>query len=136
MQTEEPLVFVVDDDPSVRRSLERLLRSVELPSTVFSSARDFLDAIRKAVETDRSNRQGKARLGEVQRRVSTLTPREYEVFVRVVSGALNKQIAYDLGVSEKTVKAHRGKVMGKMQAKSLAHLVRMGHAVGVRPAEG
>ena len=203
MDKQEPLVFIVDDDASVRRSLGQLLRSVGLASESFASAQQFLevelpdrpcclvldvrmpgmngmdlqaelakmgcgipvifitghgdlpmgvramkagavdflskpfndqdllDAIHTSLELDRNNRLDAGVLAELRGRMDTLTPREREVFALVVTGALNKQIAYGLGVGEKTIKVHRGKVMGKMRADSLAHLVRMAQTLGV-----
>jgi len=195
--TPAPLVFVVDDDPSVRKSLVRLVRTAGHDAEPFASAREFLarppydgpcclvldvrmpgltglalqealaaaghrlsivfitgyrdvrvsvkamkggavdfltkpvndrellSAIERAVTKARQVRREQARSAEIQDRIKTLTPRETEVFALVVTGMLNKQIASDLGVSEKMVKVHRGRVMQKMRAGSLAELVRL-----------
>jgi FixJ family two-component response regulator len=86
---------------------------------------DLLDAIGQAIDQDRAARKQRAELGELYERADSLTPREREVMMLVVAGNLNKQIALDLGTSEKTIKIHRGRVMHKMHADSLADLVRM-----------
>ncbi len=85
----------------------------------------LIDAINIAIKKNKKFRTEQAEINDLQRRVDSLTPREHEVFILVVSGMLNKQIAFDLGMSEKTVKVHRARVMDKMKAKSLADLVRM-----------
>lgn len=85
----------------------------------------LVDAIHTAIAKSCEQRQHGLEIQNLQRRVDSLTPREYEVFMLVVSGILNKQIAMELGMSEKTVKVHRGRVMQKMEAASLADLVRM-----------
>ena len=203
MNDKIPIVFVVDDDKAVRKSLERLIKSVGLTVQAFSSAREFLesdpsagpsclvldvrmpglsgidlqkelgkmgytmpiifitgygdipmsvrtmkrgaidfltkpindqdllDAIHRAIEKDKQTRREQDEIGTIQQRVDSLTPREREVFSLVVTGMLNKQIAYDLGMSEKTVKVHRSRVMDKMQADSLAELVRLAYKVGI-----
>ena len=197
MSTADPVVFVVDDDQSMRESLTSLVRSVGLRTEVFASASEFLerrrpdgpsclvldvrlprmsglelqerlatldasipiifitahgdipmsvramksgaiefltkpfrdqellDAIQHALDRDGAARRRRAELADVRRRFETLTEREREVMARVVSGALNKQIAVELGISEVTVKLHRAHVMQKMQAESLTDLVRM-----------
>jgi FixJ family two-component response regulator len=192
-----PVVFLIDDDPSVRDALKSLLRSVGLEVHAFGSAQEFLrtkrpdapaclvldvrlpgpsgldfqrdlaesniplpiifitghgdipmsvkaikagavefltkpfrdqellDAIHQGIEQDRVRRQEAATVAQLQERYRALTPRERDVMARVVTGRLNKQIAADLDLSEVTVKVHRGQVMRKMLAKSLAELVRM-----------
>jgi len=92
----------------------------------------LLDAIQRAIDLDRQAREERAELRELQRRLDSLTPREREVFALVVSGMLNKQIAGELGTSEKTIKVHRARVMQKMEADSLADLVRTGEKVAIR----
>jgi FixJ family two-component response regulator len=86
---------------------------------------DLLDAIQQALERDRAARQHCREIAELRERFDTLTSREREVMSLVVAGLLNKQIGFELGISEITVKIHRGRVMNKMGAQSLADLVRM-----------
>ncbi len=182
------VVFVSDDDASMRTSLSSLFRSIGLKVEVFDSAADFLrvarpdaascaelakaniripivfitghgdipmtvkamkagavefltkpfreqdllDAVRLGLERDRARRAGEAIVSELRGRFEALTSREQEVMAFVTSGLMNKQIAADLGVSEITVKVHRGNVMRKMAAKSLADLVRMADVLGIR----
>src|SRR5213080_2563706 len=200
------VVFVVDDDSSVRDALRRLLTSVGLTVEVFSSARDFLtaprrdvpgclvldvrlpglsgldlqqelaatqaplpiifltghgdipmsvramkagavefltkpfreqdllDAIRNAIERDRTIRAERRERTELRGRYVSLTPRERDVLARIVAGLLNKQIAAELGTSDATVKEQRAHVMTKMQAGSVADLVRFASRLGITPA--
>lgn len=192
-----PLVFLVDDDASVRKSLARLVKTAGYETELFASVRDFLarapydgpcclvldvrmpgltgldlqdalraagqrvsivfitghrdvpvsvkamkagavdfltkpvdaetllGAIRQAVARTLTDRRRQARVTEIRSRIATLTPREAAVFALVVTGMLNKQIGSELGIGEKTVKVHRARVMEKMQAGSLAELVRL-----------
>jgi len=94
---------------------------------------ELLDAIRRAVGRTRDAVAKYAETAEIQRRYDTLTPREREVFSLVVTGLLNKQVAGELGAAEKTIKIHRGRVMAKMQAPSVADLVRMAELLGIPP---
>jgi FixJ family two-component response regulator len=208
MKKEQPeaqsVVFVIDDDASVRQALQSLLRSVGLGAQVFGSTADFLsaklpevasclvldvrlpgvsgldfqselakakiqipiifitghgdipmsvramkagavefltkpfrdqellDAIQVALNLDRTRREDAKAVLSLRGRFETLTPREREVMALVTAGLMNKQIAVQLNVSEITVKVHRGNAMGKMGARSLAELVRMADALGVR----
>lgn len=86
---------------------------------------DLLKAVEAALEKDRNERQSRAELHDIQERLATLTPREREVLTHVVTGQLNKQIAYDLGTVEQTIKVHRARVMEKMKVNSVAELVRV-----------
>jgi FixJ family two-component response regulator len=200
----QPLVFVIDDDHSVREALAALFRSVDLRAESFASTSEFLkakppdapaclvldirlpglsglefqsalaksnihipiifitghgdvpmavramkagalefltkpirdqdllDAIQVAVERDRTRRAQDRAIDAVRAGYESLTPREQEVVAFVTAGFMNKQIANKLGVSEVTVKVHRGNVMKKMGARSLAQLVRMADTLGLR----
>src|SRR5262249_26132599 len=94
---------------------------------------DLLDAIHLGLERDRARRDVEKALAELRERFDTLTPREREVMAEVLKGRLNKQIAGDIGVSEVTVKAHRGQIMRKMKASSLLDLARMGEQLNFEP---
>ena len=94
---------------------------------------DLLRAIQEAIERDRRTRQQHADIHDLQSRYETLTAREREVMLQVISGLLNKQAAAELNITEFTVKIHRGQVMRKMRADSLAHLVRMAESLGIHP---
>lgn len=200
----DPIVFVIDDEPSVRRSLSRLLKTAGYRVQAFGSAKEFLEhqreggaccivldvrlpelsglelqqaltdadralpivfitghgdiptsvramragatdfltkpfdasdllaAIERALEAARHQYEQRSIRDELARRRALLTPREDEVLRHVITGQLNKQIAGDLGTSEKTIKVHRGRVMRKMQAESVAELVRMCEILGIR----
>jgi FixJ family two-component response regulator len=92
---------------------------------------DLLDAVQIALERDRARRESDKTTSSVRARFDSLTPREQEVIAFVASGLMNKQIAAEIGVSEVTVKVHRGNVMRKMGAKSLADLIRMADVLGI-----
>lgn len=198
----EPMVYVIDDDASVRRAITRLIRSAGFQVSVFESADEFLHqqpanvpsclildiqmpgltgidlqealvtsghtlpiifisgyadvpmsvkamkrgaldfltkpftdeellaAIRKAIELDIQQKKANEEIQDIQNRINTLTPREAEVFSLVITGMLNKQIAAELGTSEKTIKVHRARVMEKMRSGSLAELVQLAERVG------
>jgi FixJ family two-component response regulator len=204
---EVPVVFVIDDDASVRRSLTNLFQSMGLKVEVFGSApellqsklpdvasclvldirlpglsgldfqiklaeanihipiifmtgfgdipmtvkamkggavdfltkpfrdQDMLDAVVMAIERDRKRRETSKLVENLQTLYETLTPREREIVALVTSGLMNKQVAADLGIAEITVKIHRGHVMKKMGARSLADLITMADTLGIRRAK-
>ena len=204
MGTDESIVFVIDDDASMRDALSNLFRSVGLRVEVFPSAAEFLqhhlpdvpsclildirlprvsgldfqadlakagiripiifmtghgdipmtvramkagaidflskpfrdqdmlDAVAMAIERDRQRRDEAKNLSDLQTRFESLTQREREVMTLVTAGLMNKQVAAEIGIAEITVKIHRGHIMRKMAAKSLADLVRMAETLGMR----
>jgi RNA polymerase sigma factor (sigma-70 family) len=207
MKKADQLVFVIDDDPSMRTAIKELIEAVGLSCQTFESGQEFLeaklpdipsclvldvrlpglsglnlqrelterdihipiifitghgdipmsvqamkagavefltkpfrdqdllDAIEQATERDRAARRQRMEMSELVDRSETLTPREHDVLRLVVAGLLNKQIASELGISEKTVNVHRSQVMQKMQADSLAELVRMAEKLHLSPPE-
>jgi FixJ family two-component response regulator len=130
--SEIPIIFLTGhgDIPMSVRAMKR--GAVDF-LTKPVNGEDLLKAIHTAMETDRANRQTRAELDDIRQRESTLTPREREVMRCVISGALNKRIAQLLGIAEKTVKVHRGRVMQKMAARSVAELVSLCREAGITP---
>ncbi len=125
-----PVIFITGhgDIPMTVRAMKA--GAVEFLSKPFRD-QELLDAIDAAIERHRAQRRETARVAELRQRFAALTQREREVMALVSAGRVNKQIAAELGISEATVKVHRGQIMRKMQAKSLAQLVRIADTLGL-----
>ena len=132
---ELPIIFLTGhgDIPMSVRAMKA--GAVEFLTKPFRE-QELLDAIRGAIERDRTMRAERQQRAELRRRYASLTPRERDVMARIVAGLLNKQIAGELGTSEATVKEQRGHVMAKMQAGSVADLVRFASQLGISPPGG
>ena len=129
---EIPIIFITGhgDIPSSVKAMKA--GAVDFFSKPFNDD-DLLRAIREAIQRDQRERSERAERVSLAARLATLTPREREVLDLVVRGLLNKQIAAALGASEKTIKIHRGRVMAKMKAPSVADLVRAAEKIGTPP---
>jgi FixJ family two-component response regulator len=125
-----PIIFISGhgDIPMTVRAMKS--GAVEFLTKPFRD-QDMLDAIRLALDRDHARRENESIVAKLRAKLDTLTPREREVMALVTAGLMNKQIAGEIGISEITVKVHRGNVMRKMGARSLANLVRMADTLGI-----
>ena len=130
-KSEIPIVFITGhgDIPMSVRAMKG--GAVEFLTKPFRD-QDLLDAVRQAVERDREARSRETEMADLRERYASLTIREQQVLRLVVRGFINKQMAAEIGISEPTVKLHRGRLMEKMQAESLADLIGMGQKLGVK----
>jgi FixJ family two-component response regulator len=127
---EIPIVFITGhgDIPMSVRAMKA--GAVEFLTKPFRD-QDLLDAVRQALDRDRQTRSRENEMAELRGRYASLTTREHEVMKYVVRGVVNKQIAAEMGITESTIKLHRGRLMRKMKAESLADLIRMAERSGL-----
>jgi len=129
-----PIVFVTGHG-DIPMSVEAMKKgAVDFLTKPFDD-KELLHAVRGAIEKDRNARAEHAEVHEIRRRIELLTLRENEILRYVVTGMLNKQIALELGIAEKTVKVHRGRIMEKLCVDSVAELVRLAEKAGIKPPE-
>jgi FixJ family two-component response regulator len=129
-----PIIFVTGhgDIPTSVQAMKK--GAVEFLTKPFDD-KELLVAVESAVEKDNRERSQYDEAQDIRSRIELLTPREYEIFGYVITGMLNKQIAAKLKIAEKTVKVHRGRVMEKLGASSVAELVRLAEKAGIEPPE-
>ena len=129
-----PIVFITGhgDIPMTVEAMKK--GAIDFLTKPFDD-KELLHAVRAAIEKDRNARAEHAEVHEIRRRIELLTLRENEILRYVVTGMLNKQIALELGIAEKTVKVHRGRVMEKLGVDSVAELVRLAEKAGIKPTE-
>ncbi len=128
-----PIIFVTAlyDIPSSVRAMKK--GAIDFLTKPFEE-KDLLEAIQTALQKDRKRRSDSEEFAQAKRRVALLTPREQEILSHVIAGKLNKQTAFDLDISERTVKAHRSQIKHKLSADSVAELVRLSEKAGIQPA--
>jgi FixJ family two-component response regulator len=129
-----PIIFISAhaDIPTATRAMKK--GAVDFLTKPFDRD-ELLEAIRKSLAKDADNRAQRAESDSIHEHIKSLTPREHEVMTYVITGMLNKQIAFELDISEETVKIHRSRVMQKLGVDSVAELVRLCEKAGIAPAE-
>ena len=133
-QLEDPLpVIFLSGQGDVPDSVEAMKGGAVDFLTKTADGAQLLDAVSRALDRDAADRRRRGRLRELHARHATLSPREREVLAHLISGQLNKQVGFDLGISEQTTKIHRHRVLEKMRAESIADLVRMASDLGIAP---
>ena len=133
--TELPIIFLTGRG-DIPMSVQAMKQGAVDFLTKPANDEDLLAAIRTAIDKDRASRQAGAERSRIQQQLAMLTPREREVLHHIIAGKLNKQVAAELGIVEKTIKVHRARVMKKMNVRSLAELVRVAEHAGIKPARG